>query len=945
MGTVTTISHYRLEAEIGRGGMGVVYRAVDTKLGRPVAIKVLPAHSTTDPDRRRRFIQEARAASALNHPHIVTIYEVDEHEGTIFIAMEFVDGTPLDALLVNGPLPVGRALEYATQIAAALVAAHASGIVHRDIKPANIVITRDGRVKVLDFGLAKLIERPSAEATISAVGTVAGTILGTAAYMSPEQAQGLRVDARSDIFSFGAVLYEMLAGRRPFVASSDVGLIAAILRDQPPPLRTVRPEVPEAVERIIAGALAKDPADRDKDAGEIHAQLVAAHARLTRPSEAGWRKPGVVVPVVSLLVAIAAIGVWQTVQVRQARWARLEAIPEIERLYNTGRSINAVRLARIADRYAPDEIAHVRAAWTPLVLVTDPTGATIELKNYSDTDGPWEPVGVTPLPELRMPFGYYRVRVTKPGYKTLEVSTLLGRQPIKLTPESDAAPGMVFVPGGPYQVGAAPPVTLPDYWIDQLEVTNAAYKAFVDAGGYRDAKYWKQPFRDGERVLPFDEAMKRFLDSTGRAGPASWELGSYPEGRADYPVGGISWFEAAAYAEFTGKSLPSLYHWFHAAGTDEIYSDILQLSNFADKGPTKAGERQGLGPWGTLDMAGNVKEWCVNEVTGEGRRYILGGGWNEPSYRFAEADARNPWLRPETFGVRLVRNLGPAEAAAAPVGRVARDPRTIVPVPDAEFAIYRRLYEYDRTPLDARVESVDDGSPYWRKETVSFAAAYGHERVPAYLFLPRHVPPPYQTVVLFPSGYARVVRSSRNLDVTSFEFIVRSGRALLYPVYQGTFERGVDAASGPSAMRDGQIQWAKDFFRAVDYLETRKDIDMHRLAYFSVSMGAFFGPIPVALEPRIKAAVFAAAGLRYDAAPEIQPANFSPRVQVPVLVVNGKDDFGVPVAAQDRFFELLGTPPELKRHAVLEGGHVPQDSRALMREVLDWYDKYLGPVK
>jgi dienelactone hydrolase len=439
--------------------------------------------------------------------------------------------------------------------------------------------------------------------------------------------------------------------------------------------------------------------------------------------------------------------------------------------------------------------------------------------------------------------------------------------------------------------------------------------------------------------------MTRFRDSTGRTGPATWELGSFPEGRADFPVGGISWFEAAAYAEFAGKSLPSLYHWFHAAGTDEIYSDILQLSNFEDKGPTKAGARQGLGPWGTLDMAGNVKEWCANEVTGEGRRYILGGGWNEPSYRFAEADARNPWLRPETFGVRLVRNLGPAEATAAPVGRVSRDPRTIVPVPDAEFAIYRRLYDYDRTPLNARVESVDDSSPYWRKETVSFAAAYGHERVPAYLFLPRHVNPPYQTVVLFPSGYARVVRSSRNLDVTSFEFIVRSGRALLYPVYQGTFERGLDNDSGPSAMRDRQIQWAKDFFRAVDYLDTRKEIDMQRLAYFSVSMGAFFGPIPVALESRIKTAVFASAGLRYDYPPEIQPANFSPRVKVPVLVVNGKDDFGVPVDAQQRFFELLGSPPELKRHAVLEGGHVPQDRRALIREVLDWYDKYLGVVK
>jgi dipeptidyl aminopeptidase/acylaminoacyl peptidase len=344
-------------------------------------------------------------------------------------------------------------------------------------------------------------------------------------------------------------------------------------------------------------------------------------------------------------------------------------------------------------------------------------------------------------------------------------------------------------------------------------------------------------------------------------------------------------------------------------------------------------------------MAGNVKEWCVNEVTGEGRRYILGGGWNEPSYRFAEQDARSPWLRLETFGVRLVKNLGPATAATLPVGRVSRDPGTIVPVGDEEFAIYRRLYEYDRTPLHAQLEAVDDSNPYWRKETVSFAAAYSRERVPAYLFLPKQTKPPYQTVVLFPSGYARVVRSSRSLDIISFEFLLRSGRAVLYPVYQGTFERRGDEELGRSAQRDLRIQWAKDFFRAVDYLETRNDIDMQRLAYFSVSMGAFFGPIPVALEPRLKAAVFASAGLTYGLPPETQPANFSARVRIPVLVVNGKDDFGVPVDAQRRFFEILGTAPDQKRHAVLDGGHVPQDRRALMREVLDWYDKYLGVVK
>ena len=178
-----------------------------------------------------------------------------------------------------------------------------------------------------------------------------------------------------------------------------------------------------------------------------------------------------------------------------------------------------------------------------------------------------------------------------------------------------------------------------------------------------------------------------------------------------------------------------------------------------------------------------------------------------------------------------------------------------------------------------------------------------------------------------------------------FEFIVRSGRALLYPVYQGTFERMAGVQAGRSGARDMQVQWAKDFRRSVDYLETRQDIDMERLGYYGLSMGAFFAPIPVALEPRIKAAVFASGGLRYTVPPEVQPANFAPEVKIPVLLVNGKDDFTVSEAEQRRFIEILGTPAPLKKLVVFEGGHVPQDTRGQFREVLGWYDTYLGPVK
>jgi formylglycine-generating enzyme required for sulfatase activity/predicted Ser/Thr protein kinase/dienelactone hydrolase len=940
-----SISHYRIEAEIGRGGMGVVYRAVDTRLGRAVAIKVLPTDTTGDPERQRRFLREAQSASALNHPNIVTIYEVGADAETTFIAMELVDGTPLDRLLAQGPLPVATALEYAVQIAGALAAAHARGIIHRDVKPANIVITRDGRAKVLDFGIAKLIELPPTEATITSVPTAAGVIMGTAEYMSPEQAEGRPVDARSDIFSFGAVLYEMLAGRRPFGGSTRVGVITSILRDQPAPVRSVRADAPAAIEPILQRALAKDPAARYPDAGAMRADLAAAHATVTRQDDAPWRRPIVLVPVGILLIAAASFGVWQMVQSRRARWAREVAIPEIERIQTTDRSLAALPLALEAERYAPDEVGRIRRGWTRFRLSTEPAGAQVDIKNYVDIDGQWVSLGTSPVQDVLVPFGFYRVRITKAGYVPIELSSnSAGRETIKLTPPDATPAEMVFVRGGPFSVGVTKPVQLPDFWIDQHEVTNDAFKRFVDAGGYRDAKYWKAPFQSGDRVLSFAEAVSRFRDPTGRTGPADWELGSYPEGQAQYPVGGISWFEAAAYAEFAGKSLPTIYHWFRAAGADDLFSDVLRLSNFDGKGAVKAGERRGLGPWGTVDMGGNVKEWCANAVEGANKRYILGGGWNEPSYRFRESEARDPWERQAALGTRLVKNLGPVGKASDAIADVYGDPGSLVPVGDQEFDVLKRFYTYERSPLNARVESVDDSSPYWKKETVSFDAAYGGERVPAYLFLPKDVAPPFQTIVLFPNLYARNASSSQHLDYGTFEFLIRSGRALLYPVYKGTFERG-GGKPPQGGVRDMNVQWGKDFFRAVDYLATRPEIAQDKLGYYSISMGAFFAPIPLALEPRIKVAVLAAGGLRFNYPPETQPANFMPRVRIPVLTVNGRDDFSTPYEAQVRFFQLFGTPPEHKKQVTLEGGHAPNDMRALFRETLDWFDKYLGPVK
>ena len=230
-----TISHYRILATLGSGGMGVVYRAEDTRLGRPVALKFLPAERAVDPDAVERLRREARAASALNHPNICTIYDIGESDGRHFIAMELVEGETLAARIAGRPLPLAEALPIAVQLAEALDSAHARGIVHRDLKPANILVTPAGHAKILDFGLAK--QCGLADATIAESLTSAGTALGTIAYMSPEQARGLHVDARSDIFSFGLTLYEMLTGEPAFSGTTSAVIFDGILNREITPAR------------------------------------------------------------------------------------------------------------------------------------------------------------------------------------------------------------------------------------------------------------------------------------------------------------------------------------------------------------------------------------------------------------------------------------------------------------------------------------------------------------------------------------------------------------------------------------------------------------------------------------------------------------------------------------------------------------------------------------
>src|SRR5580704_6228532 len=294
----TKLDRYEIQSPLGAGGMGEVYRATDTKLGRDVALKVLPAEMAQDPERLGRFRREAKTLAQLDHPNIVTIYSVEESNGVHFLTMQLVEGQPLDRLICAGGLPLDQIIEIASALGDALAAAHEKGIVHRDLKPANVMVSNEGRVKVLDFGLAKDIRAANlSDATMTSDSrTQVGVVMGTPAYMSPEQTSGRALDHRTDIFSLGVLLHEMATGRRPFEGSSSAELVSAILRDTPPSVTDIRPDLPNDLARIIRRCLEKDPRHRLQTARDVSNEirdLARADAR-SAPASTSSARAGVV---------------------------------------------------------------------------------------------------------------------------------------------------------------------------------------------------------------------------------------------------------------------------------------------------------------------------------------------------------------------------------------------------------------------------------------------------------------------------------------------------------------------------------------------------------------------------------------------------------------------------------------------------------------------------
>jgi serine/threonine protein kinase/dienelactone hydrolase len=964
---------YKIIDVVGKGGMGIVYKAEDIKLKRNVALKFLPPELTKDKEAKERFVIEAQAAAALSHPNICTIHEINEEEGKSFIAMEYVEGQSLKNRIDRGQITVEEAVNTAIQVAQGMEQAHKKGIVHRDIKSANIMVTETNQAKIMDFGLAKVKG--------GTLLTREGTTLGTVAYMSPEQARGEEVDHRTDIWSLGIVLYEMLSGQLPFMGDREASVLYSVVHEEAKPVTAWNPDIPPELQNIIDHALKKKPEARYASAIEMLKDLQKYKDSLKAEELGAFsvrsflrkiRKPIVVIPTLLIIGIIVIAAVWYTNRQAKIQYARQELLPEIERILSEPWTElhEAFWLSIDAERFIPNDpklIEFFSKCSVNISVKTEPPGAKVFMKEYKNINDEWKYLGLTPIKNTRVPMGFFRWKIEKEDYETVyAASTTFYYDSQKnsyipydinriLDKKENIPTGMVRVQSTEINIGQ-----FGDFYIDKYEVTNEKFKEFVDGGGYGDQKYWKHEFLKEGRVIPWEDAMSEYVDQTGRQGPATWEAGDYPEGQAKQPVTGISWHEAAAYAEFAGKTLPTGYHWSIARGRytpllgRKGFTAILILqSNFRGRGPDPIGKNQGITSYGAYDMAGNVREWCWNE-TSQGRM-IRGGAWNDNSYMFDNRSQAPAFDRSSKNGVRCAtyidREKIPAKAFEPAIFGEQIDLYKLTPVSDDVFQAYKSQFSYDKTDLNERVEWKTENAKGWFQEKITFEAAYGNERIIAYLFLPKNTPPPYQTVIYFPGIGSNSQRSSDDLEsYREFEWyfpsILKNGRAALYPVYKGTFERRLDIpARNTHQYTEYLIHVVKDFKRCIDYLETRPDIDNNKIAYFGMSWGGGIGPFILAVEERIKAGILAKGGAVVRERQEVNSINFIPRVKVPTLMLNGRYDTSYIYETHVKpMFDLLGTPDEHKKLILYDTDHfIPKNER--IRETLAWLDKYLGHVK
>lgn len=742
--------------------------------------------------------------------------------------------------------------------------------------------------------------------------------------------------------------------------------------------------VPKRGYRFIAEVKEAEPAEPP---GPVTTQASPLVTPAGEP-RATTRNYRIIIPLAACSLIIAATAIWFYQRSANRAWAR-EQIPRVEALAKLQNYSEAFDLATKAQQYLPDDPAIARlmpAISDAISVTTEPAGATVFLRRFKpDAAGkspPREKVGTTPISGLRVARGEYILYIEKDGYAPIErsVSSLLTRVGNAMLPpdepnvfehellEADKVPHrMVRVTGGQYRlVGWKKPtdqtVRLSHYFMDKYEVTNREYKEFINAGGYLKKQFWKYPFIKNGKPFTWEEAVGGFKDQTGLAGPRNWKNQDYPDGKAEHPVTDVTWYEAAAYAAFRGKQLPTLFQWEKAArdgifthytstimpwGPVEAGGAVEHHANFKGGGtaPVESFE-VGMSPYGCYNMAGNVSEWCLNEAS-EG--FVTGGGsWDDLSYLFGYTGVLPGFYSSSKVGFRCALNTDGNDQGAMRFDTAHQIPN-YVPTTEQAFRSMSSHYLYDKTPLAAEVvEAVETDE--WRREKITYLGAKD-ERVTAYLYLPKNYQGPFQVIQFLPAGdvYGGYITIAESVEMILTPHI-KSGRAVFAVVIKGFKQREHPAdrvfPSYKSVKhREEIVENLIDQRRGLDYLETRGDIDSSSIAVYGYSQGGESGLIYAAIEKRCRLLIIIGVGLPKASLAwiaEASPLNFAPHIRAPKLVLSGRYDEAAPFKTDvEPLFKLLTEP---KRQVLYEGSHTPP-SEVAVPIINGWLDENLGPTR
>lgn len=598
----------------------------------------------------------------------------------------------------------------------------------------------------------------------------------------------------------------------------------------------------------------------------------------------------------------------------------------------------------------------------PVSIYTDPEGVEISFKLARDTSGGWQLLGKTPLEDVRVPNGGLKVQFKsdKGTYVEHTHSYYLSDDYNNfILPSTDEIleDHVVFI-GGMKKlkypgIDHLPGIDIKPYSMSKYEVTNKEYKEFLDAGGYADPQYWDFPYElDGEE-LSFEGTVGSFVDEFGEPGPAGWSYGSFPQGQENFPVSGISWFEASAFARYKGLSLPNLYQWANAAMLP-YSSSFVPKSNFSKNFLVEVGSMDSQNPNKLYDIGGNVREWIINSVDDtHAKKGILGGGYDDDPYYFNDYYGQRVLDRSKSNGMRLVQNLEcNIEVDSAPEDIVSISTRDFLNeegISDDVFEIFKAQYNYPDKPLDPEIITQDIRSGSFKVDRYEISLPYeGEGKLPGFIFYDSTYTGKLKPIIMFPGSNAihltevdYMLKSSLNF----MRYLMSEGYAIFLPMYLSTYERTDEVKSDypdeTEVYKEHVIKWGKEYKRTIDYIVSREDMDASNLTYIGFSWGGYMANILLAIDDRVNSATLYVAGLCFQRSKqEVEACYYTPRVTMPVLMLNGKFDQFFPLeTSQTPMFKLLGTDEKDKKHFVYETGHyVPKE--VLIREHLDWLKKY-----